>query len=99
LPPGKGLLKDKDRGGRICGVSRRKPGYPLQFLGFTSGKASGISASIPCAASTVFESGAITVAAGTLETSTVSAGTLCAIGFELIRSGVAYPALQGEEVH
>jgi hypothetical protein len=29
---------------------RKKPGYPLQFLGFTSGKACGISASIPCAA-------------------------------------------------
>jgi hypothetical protein len=28
---------------------RRGPGYPLQFLGFTCGKACGISASIPCA--------------------------------------------------
>jgi hypothetical protein len=28
---------------------RRGPGYPLQFLSFTAGKASGISASIPCA--------------------------------------------------
>jgi hypothetical protein len=25
------------------------PGYPLQFLSFTAGEASGISASIPCA--------------------------------------------------
>jgi hypothetical protein len=30
---------------------RAGPGYTLQFLGFTSGKACGISASIPCAAS------------------------------------------------
>jgi hypothetical protein len=30
---------------------RREPGYPLQFLSFTAGKASGISASIPCASS------------------------------------------------
>jgi hypothetical protein len=30
-----------------CG---RGPGYPLQFLSFTRGKASGIFASIPCAA-------------------------------------------------
>jgi hypothetical protein len=36
--------------GRISGAMRRKPGFPLQFLGFTAGKASGISASIPCAA-------------------------------------------------
>jgi hypothetical protein len=31
--------------GRICGVSRRKPGYPLQSFGC----AKSISASIPCA--------------------------------------------------
>jgi hypothetical protein len=29
---------------------RRGPGYTLQFLSFACGKASGISASIPCAA-------------------------------------------------
>jgi hypothetical protein len=27
----------------------QKPGFPLQFLNFTSGKVSGISAAIPCA--------------------------------------------------
>jgi UDP-N-acetylmuramate dehydrogenase len=31
-------------------LCRKKPGFPLQFLSFTFGKASGISASIPCAA-------------------------------------------------
>jgi hypothetical protein len=35
--------------GRISGALHRKPGYPLQFLSFACGEASGISASIPCA--------------------------------------------------
>jgi hypothetical protein len=35
--------------GRICAPAAHRPGYPLQFLSFTFGKASGISASIPCA--------------------------------------------------
>jgi hypothetical protein len=33
----------------FCGSGPQKPGYPLQFLSFTFGKAFGISASIPCA--------------------------------------------------
>jgi hypothetical protein len=30
-------------------LCRKKPGFSLQFLSFTCGKASGISAAIPCA--------------------------------------------------
>jgi hypothetical protein len=33
----------------FCVPGTQKPGFPLQFLSFTSGKASGISAAIPCA--------------------------------------------------
>jgi hypothetical protein len=33
--------------GAFLAVNRQKPGYPLQFLGFTGGKACGISAPIP----------------------------------------------------